>query len=34
MKKGVCFSYGRQVMGTSLYLREHHFPNAYAKIAA
>jgi hypothetical protein len=26
--------YGRQVMGTSLYLREHHFPNAYAKIAA
>ena len=26
--------YGRQVMGTSLYLREHHFPNAYATIAA
>jgi hypothetical protein len=26
--------YGRQVMATSLYLREHHFPNAYAKIAA
>lgn len=21
---------GRQAMGTSLYLREHHFPNAYA----
>jgi hypothetical protein len=27
-------AYGRHVMGTSLYLREHHFPNAYAKIAA
>jgi hypothetical protein len=26
--------YGRQVMGTSLYLREHHFPNAYSRIAA
>jgi len=26
-------AYGRQVMGTSLYLRDHHFPNAYAKIA-
>ena len=26
--------YGRQVMGTSLYLREHHFPNAHATIAA
>jgi len=26
--------YGRQVMGTSLYVHEHHFPNAYAKIAA
>jgi hypothetical protein len=26
--------YGRQVMGTSLYLRNHHFPNAYSKIAA
>ena len=21
--------YGQQVMGTSLYLREHHFPNIY-----
>jgi len=27
-------SYGRQVMGTSRYLHEHHFPNVYAKIAA
>ena len=27
-------AYGRQVMGTSLYLRDHHFPNAYSKIAA
>ena len=27
-------TYGRHVMGTSLYLREHHFPNAYAKIPA
>ncbi len=26
--------YGRQVMGTSLYLRDHHFPNAYSRIAA
>jgi hypothetical protein len=26
--------YGRQVMGASLYMREHHFPNAYAKVAA
>jgi len=26
--------YGRQVMGTSLYLREQHFPNAYSRIAA
>ncbi len=26
--------YGRQVMGTSLYLRQHHFPNAYSRIAA
>jgi hypothetical protein len=25
---------GRRVMGTALYLREHHFPRAYAKIAA
>jgi ribosomal protein S19E (S16A) len=23
-------SYGRSVMGTSLNLREHHFPNVYA----
>jgi hypothetical protein len=27
-------AFGRQVVGTSLYLRDHHFPNAYAKIAA
>jgi len=27
-------AYGRHVMGTSLYLRDQHFPNAYAKIAA
>ena len=27
-------AYGRQVMGTSLYLREHDFPNAYATVAA
>ena len=27
-------AYGRHVMKTSLYLRDHHFPNAYAKIAA
>jgi hypothetical protein len=26
--------YGRRVMGTSLYLRDHDFPKAYAKIAA
>jgi len=26
--------YGGQVMGTSLYLHEHHFPNVYATIAA
>jgi hypothetical protein len=26
--------HGRHVMGTSLYLRDQHFPNAYAKIAA
>lgn len=26
--------YGRQVMGASLYLREHHFPSDYMKIAA
>ena len=25
--------YGRNVMATSLYLREHHFPNAYATAA-
>ena len=23
-------NYGRNVMGTSLYLREHHFPNIYS----
>jgi hypothetical protein len=27
-------AYGRQAMGTSLYLREHHFPNVYATAAA
>jgi hypothetical protein len=27
-------AYGHQAMGTSLYLREHHFPNAYATAAA
>ena len=27
-------AYGRQVIGTSLYLREHDFPNAYATVAA
>jgi len=26
--------YGRQVMGASLYLHEHYFPNVYATIAA
>jgi hypothetical protein len=26
--------YGRRVMGTSLYLRDHHFPEAYSRIAA
>lgn len=26
--------YGRRVMGTSLYLRDHDFPKAYTKIAA
>ena len=26
--------HGRHVMGTSLYLRDQHFPNAYRKIAA
>ena len=27
-------AYGHQAMGTSLYLREHHFPNVYATAAA
>ena len=27
-------AYGRHVMGTSLYLRDHHFPDACARIAA
>jgi hypothetical protein len=27
-------AHGRQVMGRSLYLREHHFPNTYATLAA
>ena len=26
-------NYGRNVMGTSLYLREHHFPNVYSGVA-
>ena len=26
--------YGRRVMGTSPYLRHHHFPEAYSRIAA
>jgi hypothetical protein len=26
--------YGRHVMGTSLYLQDHHFPQAYPRIAA
>jgi hypothetical protein len=26
--------YGRRVMGASLYLRDHHFPEAYSRIAA
>ena len=26
-------NYGSNVMGTSLYLREHHFPNVYAGVA-
>lgn len=26
--------YGRRVMGTALYLRDQHFPHAYAAIAA
>jgi len=24
--------YGRMVMGTAMYLREHHFPNVYAGV--
>ncbi len=24
--------YGRKVMGTTIYLREHHFPNVYAAV--
>ena len=24
--------YGRKVMGTTMYLREHHFPNVYAAV--
>jgi len=27
-------AYGHQAMGTSLYLREHHFPNVYPTAAA
>jgi hypothetical protein len=27
-------SYGHQAMGTSLYQREHHFPNVYATAPA
>lgn len=27
-------AYGHQAMSTSLYLREHHFPNIYANAAA
>ncbi len=26
--------YGRRVMGTSLYLRDHHFPEVHSRIAA
>ena len=26
-------NYGRNVMDTSLYLREHHFPNVYSGVA-
>ena len=26
--------YGRHVMGASIYMREHHFPSDYLKIAA
>ena len=25
-------NYGRKVMGTSTYLREHHFPNVYSGV--
>lgn len=25
-------AYGRKVMGTTTYLREHHFPNVYARV--
>ena len=25
-------NYGRNVMGTSLYLREHHLPNVYSGV--
>jgi hypothetical protein len=25
-------NYGRNVMGTSMYLREHHFPNVYSGV--
>jgi len=24
--------YGRKVMGTTMYLREHHFPNVYSGV--
>jgi hypothetical protein len=24
--------HGRKVMGTAMYLREHHFPNVYAAV--
>ena len=26
-------NYGRNVMGTTMYLREHHFPNVYSGVA-
>ena len=25
-------NYGRNVMGTSMYIREHHFPNVYSGV--
>jgi hypothetical protein len=25
-------NFGRNAMGTLMYLREHHFPNAYASV--